>query len=61
MKETKIPSAHIALTKINVFAHPIDFFVSPILQKLQIYHAWFFFSATPSVDSYLRHFGTINK
>ena len=25
------------------FAHPIDFFALPKLQKLQIYHVWFLF------------------
>ena len=25
------------------------------------YHVWFLFGATPGVDSYLRHFRTINK
>ena len=43
------------------FAHPIEFFALPILQKLRIYHIWFLFGATPGVDSYLRYFGAINK
>ena len=59
-KDTKIPSAHISLT-YTYFAHPIDFFALPILQKLQIYHVWFFFDVTPGVDSFSRHFGAINK
>ena len=33
------------------FAHPIDFFALPILQKLQIYHEWFLFSGIPDVDA----------
>ena len=37
------------------------FFALPILQKLRIFHVWFFFSATPGVDSYLRHFGATNR
>ena len=43
------------------FAHPIDFFALPILQKIQIYQVWFLFGVIPGVDSYSRHFGTINK
>ena len=65
VKGTKIPSARISLTYIAYtnLAHPIDFFALPIWQKLRIYHVgqWFLFGATPDVDSYLRHFGAINK
>ena len=47
------------------FAHPIDFFASPILEKKKkkkrFYQVWFLFGVTPGVDSYSRHFGTINK
>ena len=43
------------------FAHLIDFFALPILKKVQIYQIWFLFSMCPGVDSYLCHFGTINK
>ena len=43
------------------FAHPIDFFALPILKKIQIYDVRFLFSMSPGVDSYSRHFGTINK
>ena len=47
------------------FAHPIDFCcltALPILkQKIRIYQAWFLFGVIPGVDSYSRHFGTINK
>ena len=49
------------LQTYTYFAHPIDFFASSILQKLQIYHVWFLFGATPGVDSYSYHFGAINK
>ena len=52
-EKTIIPSAHISLTD-TYFAHPIDF---PILKKMQIYHAWFLFGATPGVDPYSGHFG----
>ena len=37
------------------FAHPLDLFA------LWFYHVWFLFGMIPGVDSYSRHFGTINK
>ena len=43
------------------FAHPIDFFALPILKIIQIYQVWFLFGVIPGVDSYSRHFVTINK
>ena len=45
------------------FAHPIDFhdFSLPIVKKIRIYQVWFLFGMIPGVDSYSRHFGTINK
>ena len=43
------------------FAHPIDFFVLPILKKIRIYQIRFLFGMSSGVDSYSRHFGTINK
>ena len=43
------------------FAHPIDFFALPILKKIRIYQVWFLFGMSPGVESYSRHFGTINK
>ena len=44
------------------FAHPIDFFALTILKKkIRIYQVWFLFGMIPGVDSYSRHFGTINK
>ena len=43
------------------FVHPIDFFALPILKKIRIYQVWFLFGVIPGVDSYSRHFGTINK
>ena len=61
-KFTKIPSAHISLTYMY-FVHPIDFFFAlPILnKKIRIYQVWFLFGMIPGVDSYSRHFRTINK
>ena len=43
------------------FAHPIDFFALPILKKYEFIRYGFFFGMSPGVDSYSRHFGTINK
>ena len=43
------------------FAHPIDFFALPIYKKIRIYQVRFLFGMIPGVDSYLRHFKTINK
>ena len=37
------------------------FFALPILKKIQIYQVRFLFGMSPGVDSYSRHFGTINK
>ena len=60
-KVTKIPSAYIALTTYIYFAQPIDFFALPILKQIRIYQVWFLFGVIPDVDSYSRHFRTINK
>ena len=64
-KVSKISSAYISLTYINVFfffvANPIDFFALTIMKKIRIYQVWFLFGMIPGVDSYLRHFRTINK
>ena len=43
------------------FAHPIDLFCLTILKKIWINQVWFLFGMIPGVDSYSRHFGTINK
>ena len=44
------------------FAHPIDFFcLTNFEKKIQIYQVQFLFGMSPGVDSYSRHFGTINK
>ena len=53
---------HISHSHTNTyFAHPIDFFALPILKKIQIYQVRFLFGMSPDVDSYSRHFGTINE
>ena len=43
------------------FAHPIDFFCLTNFEKIRIYQIRFLFGMSPGVDSYSRHFGTINK
>ena len=44
------------------FAHPIDFFPYQFeKKKIRIYQVWLVFGMIPGVDSYSRHFGTINK
>ena len=61
-KVTNIPSAHISNTYIHVFCSPYWLFVAlPILKKIWIYQVRFLFGMSPGVDSYSRHFGTINK
>ena len=61
-KTRKIPSAHISLTYIYIFCSRYWLFLpSQFFKKFRIYQVWFLFGATPGVDSYLRHFGAINK
>ena len=43
------------------FAHPIDLFWLTNFEKIRIYQIRFLFGMSPGVDSYSRHFGTINK
>ena len=45
------------------FAHPIEFFLFCLtnFEKNTNYQTWFLFGVIPGVDSYSRHFGTINK
>ena len=61
-KLQKIPSAHISLTYIyTYFAHPIDFFCLTNLEKntnlSDTVSLWY----ESGVDSYSRHFRTMNK
>ena len=62
-KVTKIPSAHISLTYIHtrILLTLLAFFALPLLKKIRIYQVRFLFGMSPGVDSYSRHFGTINK
>ena len=59
-KVMKIP---IYLTHIHtcILLTLLTFFALPILKKIRIYQVWFLFGMSPGVDSYSRHFGTINK
>ena len=55
---------HISQThRYTYFAHPIilTFFALPILKKIRIDQVRFLFGMSPGVDSYSRHFGTVNK
>ena len=61
-KVTKIPSAHISLTYIHVFCSPYWLFLPyQFWKEIRIYQIRFLFDMSPGVDSYSRHFGTINK
>ena len=62
-KVTKIPSEHISLTYIHVFWSPYWLFLPYQFwkKKVRINQVWFPFGMRPGVDSYSRHFGTINK
>ena len=62
-KVTKIPSAYISNTYIHthILLTLLTFFALPILKKIRIYQVWFLFGMSPGVDSYSRHFETVNK
>ena len=61
-KLQKNPSAHISLTYIHVFCSPYRLFcLTNFEKKIRIYQIRFLFGMSPGVDSYSRHFGTINK
>ena len=60
-KVTKIPSAHISLTYIHVFCSPYWLSCLTNFEKIRICQVRFLFGMSPGVDSYSRHFGTINK
>ena len=54
---------HISQTHTHTyFAHPIDSFcLTNFEKKNRIYQVRFLFGISPGVDSYSRHFGTVNK
>ena len=61
-KVVKISTAHISLTYIHVFCSPYWLFLPyQFWKKIRIYQVRFLFGMSPGVDSYSRHFGTINK
>ena len=62
-KVTKIPSAHISNTYIHtrILLTLLTFFALPIMNKIRIYQVRFLFGMSPGVDSYSRHFRTVNK
>ena len=62
-KVAKIPSAHISLTYIHVFCSPywLFFALTNFEKNTNLSGTWFLFGMSPGVDSYSRHFGTINK
>ena len=62
-KVTKIPLAQSYLKHIHtrILLTLLTFFALPILKKIWIYQVRFLFGMSPGVDSYSRHFGTINK
>ena len=63
-RESYKNSYSIYLTHIHtcILLTLLTFFTLPILKKkIQIYQVWFLFSMSPGVDTYSRHFGTINE
>ena len=59
---TKIPSALILLIYIHIICSPYWLFcLTNFEKKIQIYQVRFLFGMSPGVDSYSRHFGTIDK
>ena len=52
---------HISETHTRFLLTLLTFFALPILKKIRIYQVRFLFGMSPGVDSYSRHFGTINK
>ena len=61
-KVTKIPfSTYLTHIHTRILLTLLTFFALPILKKIRIYQIRFLFGMSPGVDSYSRHFGTINK
>ena len=48
-------------TYIHVFCSPYWLFCLTNCEKIRIYQVWFLLGVILAVDSYSRHFGTINK
>ena len=64
-KVIKIPSAHVSLTYTHtcILLTLLTYFEKKKKKKKKkrIYQVWFLIGMSPGVDSYSRHFGTINK
>ena len=62
-KVTKIPSStYLIHIHTRILLTLLTFFALQILKKkIRIYKIRFLFGMSPGVDSYSRHFGTINK
>ena len=57
-----ISQSHTYIHTYTNFTHPTDFFcLTNFEKKIRIYQVRFLFGMSPGVDSYSRHFGTINK
>ena len=54
-------STHLKHIHARILLTLLTSFALPILKKMRIYQVWFLFGMSPGVDSYSRHFGTINK
>ena len=52
---------HIPHSYKRILLTILTFFALTILKKIRIYQVRFLFGMSPGVDSYSRHFGTINK
>ena len=52
---------HISHSHTCILLTLLTLFALPILKKIRIYQIRFLFGLSPAVDSYSRHFGTINK
>ena len=51
---------HISHIYTRILLTQLTFFALPILKKIRSYQIRFLFGMSPGVDSYSRHFGTIN-
>ena len=54
-------STYLTHIKTRILLTLLTFFALPILKEIRIYQVRFLFGMSPGVDSYSRHFGTINK
>ena len=52
---------HISHSHTCILLILLTFFAFQFWKKIRIYQVWFLFGMSPGVDTYSRHFGTINK